>query len=249
MRISGPALFFTSLSSETSFMRPVSRFKPGVTVRQILAERLEETKRSSDELADAIEVPSQYIHDLIGGRRRPPMPARTDVYERMTRFLKLGRTDLADCATAERAEMGEDRAAPTTAVRDQMLGLCTGSTASRLRQGGRKDQAMLVDLFARVLAVAQLNVCRSLVEGIPLRIMASRNGVSYAEVRLRVLEFLDTTPATLTVADLVEFVLPHIAEWDVDENGVLKVVLRSAVSTERHQRRPLVRVGRTRMAG
>jgi hypothetical protein len=97
--------------------------------------------------------------------------------------------------------------------------------------------------------VVQAKACRSLADEIPLRIAASRSGESYLEVRMRVMEFLDRTPATLTVDDLLEFVLPVVAEWDVDEDGVLKVVLRAGASTEQHQRRPLVHTGRARMAG
>src|ERR1051326_3432619 len=146
--ISGPAVVFcrpSPLAKEP--MRPMSRFKPGMTVRGILAERLEETKRSSDDLANAVEVPGRYIQDIIHGRRRPPMPARTDVYDRMTRFLKLGRTELVDCATAERAASAEDRSPPDAAVRDQMLDLCTARTATRLRRESAENQASLVALL------------------------------------------------------------------------------------------------------
>jgi len=41
-----------------------------------------------------------------------------------------------------------------------------------------------------------------------------------------------------------------VNNWDVDlETGVLRVVLKSAVPTERHQRRPLIRTGRARLTG
>jgi hypothetical protein len=168
----------------------------------------------------------------------------------MTRFLKLGRTDLVECAAAERAEAGKDAGAPTTQVRDQMLELCKTETAGKLLRRARANHTELVDLFTRVLDVVQGNACRTLNDQIPLRIAASRTGVSYQDMRLRVIEFLDTSPATLTVADLVEFVRPHVEQWDVDlDSGVLRVTLRSAGSTERHQRRPLVRSGRARLAG
>jgi hypothetical protein len=231
-------------------MRPTSRFKPGMTVRKLLAERLEETQQSTDDLAGAIEVPGRYLKELISGRRRAPLPARTDVYEKMTRFLKLGRTDLAETAAAERAEAGDDMGPPDEEVRDQMLELCEAGTAGKLRRRARNGHAELVDLLGRVLDVAQGSACRTLTDQIPLRIAASRSGESYPELRMRVLEFLDTSPATLTMENLVQFVRPLIEVWDVDlESGVLKVVLRSATPTERHQRRPMVRTGRARLAG
>jgi hypothetical protein len=231
-------------------MRPKSKLKPGMTVRKLLLERLKETQRSTAELAEAVEVPAHYVTELISGRRRPPLPARTDVYEKMTRFLRLGRTDLADCAEAERAETGKDTRSPNAQVQDQILELCDAETATRLRHRARSDNAEMVDLIGRVLDVVQGNAHRTLNAQIPLRIAATRTGATYPETRLRVLEFLDTSPATLTLEDLVEFVRPQIASWDVDlDSGVLRVVLRSAGSTERHRRSPIVRTGRARLAG
>jgi hypothetical protein len=228
----------------------MSRFKPGMTVRRLLQERLKEMERSSEDLAAALEVPTHYVSELISGRRRAPLPARTDVYERMTRFLQLGRTDLADCANSERGEAGHDRGSPDAEVQTELLGLCEADTARKLKRRARSDEAEMVDLIQRVLDVVQGNARRTLDHQIPLRIAATRTGASYPEVRLRVLEFLDTSPATLTLADLSEFVRPQVALWDVDlDSGVLRVVLRSAVSTERHQRRPMVRTGRARLAG
>ena len=230
-------------------MKPFSRFKPGMTVRKLLAERLKETDRSADDLAEAVEVPAHYVTDLISGRRRPPLPARTDLYERMTRFLRLGRTDLADCAKAERATDEPDLRAPDDEARDQILALCDPDTAKTLKKRAAKNDAEIVDLIARVLLVVQSSARRTLHEQIPLRIQAKRMGASYPDMRLRFLDFLDVSPATVTTADMSEFVQPHIENWNVDlDSGVLRVVLRSAGSTERHQRRPVVRTGRARIA-
>jgi hypothetical protein len=101
----------------------------------------------------------------------------------------------------------------------------------------------MVDLLTRVLAVVQGNARRSLDSEIPLRVAATRSGDSYPALRLRVIEFLDCSPATLTEADLAEFVRPQISRWDVDlESGVLRVVLHSAGSNHLHQRRPHIRL-------
>lgn len=231
-------------------MRPASRMKPGMTVRKLLQQGLEDTKRTAADLAQAVEVPVHYVNDLLSGRRRPPLPARTDLYEKMTRYLRLGRTDLSDCARAERSKDDPRCEPPDSGVRDQMLELCEAETAPKLTRRSGRNRDELVDLIRRVLDVAQGSARRSLDDQIPLRIAAARLGTSYPEMRLRVLEFLDASPATLTADDLNHFVRPHIALWDVDlESGVLRVVLRSAGSTERHQRRPIVRGGRARLAG
>lgn len=231
-------------------MRPVSRMKPGMTVRKLVLERLHETKHSTAELAEVLELPVHYVTELMSGRRRPPQPSRTDVYDKMTRFLRLGRNDLADCATAERAETAVDKRLPLPQVREQILALCDADTADALKRRAPIDDAEIVDLIGRVLGVVQGNARRSLDAQIPLRIAATRNGTTYAEARLHVLEFLDTVPGTLTLEHLIDFIRPQIANWDVDsQSGVLRVVLRPASSPERHRRRPLTNTGHARLAG
>lgn len=213
-----------------------------MTVRKLLLKGLKESQRSPTELAEAVDLPSHYVAELISGQRRPPLPARTDVYDRMTRFLRLGRTDLADCARAEREASGPDGRSPEPLVRDQLLELCEAGTARELKQRGQADDAEIIDLIGRMLVIVQGTARRTLDQQFGLRIAATRSGASYPEVRLRVLEFLDTSPATLTVADLTEFVRPQIASWDVDLNsGVLRVVLRPSGSTDQTGRRPILR--------
>jgi len=223
--------------------------KPGMTIRKLLHERLAETQRSPADLAIAVDLPDRYVTELMSGRRRPPLPSRTDVYEKMTRFLRLGRNDLAEVATAERAEAGIDKRAPDPKVRAQILELCATDTAEQLTQRAKKDDAEIVDLISRVLGVVQGNARRSLDAQIPLRIAATRTGQTYQETRLHVLEFLDTSPATLTLDHLIDCVRPQIASWDVDASGVLRIVLRPTGPTERHRRSPIVRTGRARLAG
>src|SRR3989442_8397948 len=102
---------------EALFMTSSPPSKLPVTVGELLRRRLREMKRSPEELAQAVEVPTEYIDDLIAGYREAPLPGRTDVYERMTSFLRLGRRDLAACTRAERAG-----AAPAGASRSRAEG-------------------------------------------------------------------------------------------------------------------------------
>jgi len=230
-------------------MKPISRVKPGMTVRRLLKERLSETEQSTADLAEAAGVPPQYVSDLVSGRRQPPWPARTDVYEKMTRFLRLGRNDLAACATAERELAGHDGLAPDSEVQAQVLELCNSETANALRPRARDRHGEIPDLIGRVLSVVQSNALRSLDAQIPLRLAATRSGSTYAEMRMHVLEFLEATPGTLTLEHLADFVRPHVSHWDVDlDSGVLRVVLRPAISTERHVRRPMARSITARVA-
>lgn len=202
--------------------------KPSDTVAALLRRRLREIKRSPEELAEAVEVPAHYIDDLMSGSRRPPLPGRTDIYERMTSFLRLGRNDVVACAHAERASARARASGPGSSVRGMLLELCDPKTAQQLeRRRARHGGSELVGLIQRLLDVVQGAVRRTLDDQIGLRLRAAERGSTYVETRFRILEFLDVTPETLTAKDLSEFLHPRVARWDVDlETGVLRVVMR-----------------------
>jgi hypothetical protein len=210
-------------------------------VGKLLRQRLRETERSAEDLAEAVQLPKEYIDDLIAGRRRPPQPGQTDLYDRMTSFLRLSRNDLALCASAEReATEPKRRSALKPTVRRQLLELCEPKTAEELEaRRAENGGAELMDFIQRLLEVTQGAVRRMLDDQIGLRVAAERYGGTYAAMRLRVLEFLEATPETLTMDDLARFLQPRVTLWDVDlETGVLRVVLRSQEPRERHRRRP-----------
>ncbi len=215
--------------------------KKPVKVGELLRRRLKETERTPEELAEAAQVPPEYIDDLLAGRRRPPRPGRTDLYQKMTAFLRLSRNDLALCARAEREESAPKRAAgPKPKVRRLLLELCEPTTAEELERRRTKDGgAEFVDLIQRLLDVAQGAVRKVLDDQIGLRIAAERSGGSYVAARFSVLEFLDATPDSLTVDHLTRFLRPRVAMWDVDlETGVLRVVLRGQEPQDRYRRKP-----------
>jgi hypothetical protein len=220
--------------------------KKPIKVEELLRRRLKEVGRTTAELAEAAQVPLEYLEDILAGRRRPPLPSRTDLYDRMTAYLRLSHKDLVLCATAQRAEIAPARAsAPKPAVRKLLLALCDPATGRELeRRRANNGNAELTDLFQRLLDVTQGIVLRALNDQISLRVAAQRTGMSLPDARLEVLEFLDLTPDLLTPEDVARFVEPRIANWDVElETGVLRVVLRVQEPRESGRRRPSVRMG------
>jgi hypothetical protein len=166
----------------------------------------------------------------------------------MSRFLGLGRGDLAECASAERAGMANG--SRTNGGNWKLLLVsCEPATARELERRGKRGEAEALDLVERLLGIAQGSVRRSLDDQIALRVSAAQRGVTYVALRLRVLEFLDATLETLTEADIADFVRPRIERWDVDlETGVLRVVLRAQEAQDRDRRRPVLRSGTARRA-
>src|SRR2546422_2453118 len=149
--------------------------KQALTLGGLVRRRLREVNRSAAQLAEAVQVPFEYIDDLITGARRPPLPARTDIYPKMTSFLRLSRNDLTACASAERAAMAStDAPAPAAAVRRLVLDLCEPETARTLEQRrGKRANAELTGFIQRLLEVTQGAVLRLLDDQISLRLAAS----------------------------------------------------------------------------
>lgn len=232
-------------------MKPASQLKKPVKVGELLKDRLEETERTVDALAEVAEVPVEYMTQLMNGKRRPPLPSRTDIYEKVTRFLGLGRNDLAMCATAERANSTKDVVGPDAEeIRTRILALCEPETAAQLERRAKRDDTEMKDILQRVLGVIQGSVRRTLDDPIGLRISAAQSGLGFVLLRMRVLDFLDSTPDTLSPENYVNFVKPRISMWDVDlATGVLRVVLTPHEPPEQNRRRPLSRAGRARSAG
>ena len=55
----------------------------------LIKHRLKELRRGQKELAAAARVTESYISQLLKGRKVPPAPGRTDIYDRIERFLRL----------------------------------------------------------------------------------------------------------------------------------------------------------------
>ncbi len=213
----------------SAWQKAVPSLKEPIEVRRLLAKRLAELEQTSQALAEAAEVPIEYIDDLMAGNRPPPLPGRSDIYDRMASFLKVALSDLESCATFERGDPSAAKPrAPKPAIRRVLLDLCDPKTAQQLEaRRAKQGPAELVGFIQRVLGVVQREVRRSLTDRVGLRLGARLSDKTYEVVRLEVLEFLDKTAATLTAAEVSKFVKPRIAQWDVDiDTGVLHVVMQ-----------------------
>lgn len=205
-------------------MRPSRLSTTPVRIGELVSRRLREIDSSTDDLAEALEVPASYVEDVIAGSR-PIDPSRSDVYGRMTSFLRLGRNDLRNCLPPERNDRSRS-GAPGAQVRRMLLTLCEPATADQLDRSGAAE---FTDIVRRLLDVAQGAVRRLLDDHVHLRLAATERRTTYPEIRLRVLDFLDATPGTVTPEDITEFLAPRIARWDVElSTGVLKVVMASS---------------------
>src|SRR6266550_4568351 len=69
-------------------------------VALVIRQRLDELQLEQRDLARAAHVTESYVSQLLTHKKAPPAPERTDIYDRMDRFLKLPHGELARVAEA-----------------------------------------------------------------------------------------------------------------------------------------------------
>src|SRR2546428_8541882 len=73
-------------------------------VSLLIQHKLTERGLGQRDLAEAAQVTESYISQLLGRKKMPPAPARTDIYEKLERFLKLPAGKLAGLADLQRKQ-------------------------------------------------------------------------------------------------------------------------------------------------
>ena len=73
-------------------------------VALVIRQRLEELELDQRDLARAAHVTESYVSQILTGKKLPPAPQRTEIYDRMDRFLKFPHGELARVAEAHLKE-------------------------------------------------------------------------------------------------------------------------------------------------
>ena len=206
-------------------------------VSLVIRQRLEEFGLDQRELAQAAEVTESYISQLLTRRKAPPAPSRTDIYEKMDRFLKLPSGELARLAAVQRTEelkreLGEEPVPLFHAVRELILRKCHPDREAHVRTIFEKQPfGELERLVTKQLLDVAKGVAKEELENeYWLRMVAELGDRSYQEMRVIVLEFLDTDIFHLSRENCVAFLDPLIESWDIDlATFALDIVLNPRV--------------------
>ena len=189
----------------------------------MIRRRLDELGLEQRDLARAARVTESYISQLLTRRKAPPAPNRTDIYDRMDRFLRLPRGELARLAELQRKEqlrreLGEEQVPMFREVRDLVLRKCAPDTQQRIRAIFETQPfGELERLVTQTLSeVAKQLARRELDDESWLHTVAQLAGRSYEEMRVVVLEFLDTDVFHLSAENCVAFLDPLVGSWDID---------------------------------
>jgi transcriptional regulator with XRE-family HTH domain len=189
----------------------------------VIKERLDQLGLEQKDLAAAAEVTESYISQLLTRKKSPPAPDRTDIYEKMGKFLKLSSGNLGKLAELQRREElkrdFEDPPAPLfQEVREVVLRKCTPAKQQQIRAIFEKQPlGELERLVTQTLLDVIKRVAKDELKSEKwLRSVARHSGRSYKQMRVTILEFLDTDVFHLSAENCVSFLDPLIDSWDID---------------------------------
>jgi transcriptional regulator with XRE-family HTH domain len=194
-----------------------------VDVGLLIRQRLVELGLEQKDLAAAAAVTESYVSQLLARKKMPPAPDRTDIYDKMSRLLKLPRGKLSKLASLQRTEALKksliDPPAPLfKEVRELILGKCAPPTEPAVRAIFEKQPfGELERLVTQKLLDVVKRVAKEELESESwLRLLGRLSRRSYEDMRVDVLEFLDTDIFNLSAEDCVSFLDPLIESWDID---------------------------------
>src|SRR3989442_10615041 len=192
-------------------------------VALVIRQRLEQLGLEQRDLADAAQVTESYVSQLLGGKKAPPAPNRTDIYERMGQILKLPNGELAKLADLQRKEelkrkFGDPVAPLFREVRELILLKCNPDKERQVHAIFEKEPFGELERLVtqKLLDVVKGVAKEELGNETWLRIVARLSNRSYGQIRVTVLEFLDADVFSVSAENCVTFLDPLIESWDID---------------------------------
>jgi len=210
-----------------------------VNLSFVIKQRLEELGLEQRALARAAQVTESYISQLLTQKKLPPAPTRTDLYEKIGKLLKLPGGELAKLADLQRREqlkrkLGDPPGPLHKEVRELILRKCNPDKQTQIRAIFEKQPfGELERLVTQKLLDVVKGVAKQELENEHwLHRVARLSHRSYVQMRVIVLEFLDTTIFNLSVENCVSFLDPLIESWDIDlATFAMQIVLNHRVAT------------------
>jgi transcriptional regulator with XRE-family HTH domain len=194
-----------------------------VNIQELVKHRLDELGHEQRDLAAAAGVTESYISQLLTGKKALPAPNRTDIYEKVEVFLKLPAGELAKLAGVQRKEdlkrKIQEPASPLfQEIRELVLQKCKPEKTKQLRPVFEREPFGEIERLVtqKLLDVAKGVAKEEWENENWLRVAARGNQQSYEEMRVIVLEFLETDIFNLTVQNFRYFLEPLIESWDID---------------------------------
>lgn len=207
----------------------------------VIQQRLKELGLEQRDLAGAAQVTESYISQLLTRKKAPPDANRTDIYEKMSAFLRLPKGHLAAMVEAQRQEEWKRKLADPLKplyqeVREVVIQKCRHERQKQVRDIFEKQAfGELERLITQKLLDVTKRIAREELENEHwLRSIAKLRNQSYEEARTVILDFLDTDVFNISVAHCSTFLIPMIESWDIDmATFAIKVLLNRLLSPVR----------------
>ena len=194
-----------------------------MNVALVIRQRLHQLGLEQRTLAVAAQVTESYISQLLTGKKAPPAPDRTDIYEKMGQALKLPNGELAKIAELQRKEefkrkLGDPPPPLFKEVRELILRKCNPGKENQVRAIFEKQPfGELERLVTQKLLDVVKGVAKQELENENwLHLVARLSNRSYEQMRVIVLEFLDADVFNLSAENCVSFLEPLLESWDID---------------------------------
>ena len=207
-------------------------------VSLVIRQRLGELGLEQRALARAAQVTESYISQVLTQKKLPPASNRTDIYAKMGKVLKLPSGELAKLADLQRREQLKrklmDPPGPLfQEVRELILRKCHPDKQTQIRAIFEKQPFGEIERFVtqKLLDVVKGVARQELENERWLRRVARLSHRSYEQMRVIVLEFLDTNIFNLSNENCVAFLDPLIESWDIDPVTLaMEIVLNHRVA-------------------
>jgi transcriptional regulator with XRE-family HTH domain len=192
------------------------------------------------DLARAAQVTESYISQLLTRKKAPPAPDRTDLYDRIGKALKFPHGELARLAGLQRREalkksLGDPPTPLFKEVRELILRKCDPAREKHVRPIFEKQPFGELERLVtqKLLDVVKRLAREELKNERWVRLVARLSRRRYEQMRVLVLEFLDTDIFNLSAEQCVAFLDPLIESWDIDlATFGVEIVLSRRVARE-----------------
>src|SRR5438477_7567839 len=175
-------------------------------VAALIQQKLGELGLEQRDLADASEVSESYISQLLSRKKMPPAPERTDIYDKLGSVLKLPAGKLAGLADVQRRqELSKKIQSPPVPlfkeVRELLLEKCKRYKRRQVRAIFEKEPFGDLErlITQKLLDVVKALAREELGRENWLRIVARESDQSYEQMRVAVLEYLDSDVFNITL--------------------------------------------------
>lgn len=192
-------------------------------VSLVIKQRLAELGLEQRDLASAAQVTESYISQLLTGKKAPPAPDRSDIYEKIGKCLKLPSGRLTKLAEGQRLEELKRNLAHPPAplfkeVRELIIKKCRPEREKQLRViFERQAFGELERLVTQKLLDVTKKIAKDELKNEKwLRMVARLRDRSYEQMRTAILEFLDTDIFNISIDHCSAFLGPLIDFWDID---------------------------------